>query len=128
MASCNQGPITVSELDGVLVAVVERKLLDSEGCDTIRQALFDATADVCRPVVIDLSQVSFLPSMAIGILLNVRAHLQQTGCALVLAGLRPALKQVLTITQLNRLLLQADTVADAITLARSGGPSAVGGR
>lgn len=55
------------------------------------------------PVVLDLTQVRFLPSLSLAALIRVHTECRARQQQLMLTGLRPELRNVLLITRLDRL-------------------------
>lgn len=56
-----------------------------------------------QAVVIDLSNVAFLSSQALGMLLTLRLKAARGGSRIVLAGVRPALREIISLTQIDQL-------------------------
>lgn len=57
-----------------------------------------------RRVVLDLTRVEFLSSAMIGVIINLQQKLAKAKGQLAVCGLRPKLKEVFTITRLDKLL------------------------
>ena len=62
--------------------------LDELNIAAFRDALREATEDYTRPVVVDLNEVTFMPSLAIGTLLGARAR--SPGTRVVVDNDKPA--------------------------------------
>ena len=55
------------------------------------------------PVVLDLSQVSFIPSLGLGTLVMLMRNLKKNGQRLLLVGVQPEVRTVFAITRLDKL-------------------------
>jgi anti-anti-sigma factor len=64
--------------------------------------------------VIDLASVSFLQSLALGLMLHAFNTCKAHGRRFKLAGLQPQVRQVLSVTRLDRVLPLADNVEAAM--------------
>ena len=70
-----------------------------------------------RTIVIDLSQVSYIDSTAIGWMVNAHRQMQQEGGRMVLHSLHPNVAQVFDLLKLERLFTVASDKASAQTQA-----------
>jgi anti-anti-sigma factor len=87
----------------------------------LRRALWDeAEADHVRGLVLDLSQVSFIDSSGIALLVALDRNLEAAGKKLVLVGLPERIRRTLELVGVMRVL----TVADDQDQARSMLPGA----
>jgi anti-anti-sigma factor len=67
-----------------------------------------------RPrIVLEMGRVSFCDSTGLGVLVRVRQHAVSKGGWLRLAGVTPAVRRALEITNLDRLIPSYPTVRDA---------------
>lgn len=64
--------------------------------------------------VLDVSEVPWLSSTMIGILITEQHHAAAMGGGIVLAGLRPAARKSLALLGVDRVLRSAPTVAEAV--------------
>ena len=87
--------------------------LDLYNAQDVRQALFEACSSSPERVVVDLSEVEFMDSTALGVLIEARTKLEN-GRAFILAA--PALesKRALQISGLDRHFSVHDTVPEAL--------------
>ena len=67
--------------------------------------------------VLDLSQVAYLGSAALGLLVNLRQQIKQSGGRLVLCGLSPQLLHIFKTCCMERLFRITKTRKDAIAAA-----------
>ena len=106
--------VVVVELDGELdLGTIDR--VDSQ------LSVLDGTEDI----VIDLRRTTFVDSVTLARFVSAARRQAAGGGRLVLAEARAsAVRRVLSITQLDRVLPYADTVDEAIHLLRDAGPGA----
>ena len=86
--------------------------LDLYNADDVRAALAEATADGTKRVVVDLSEVEFIDSTALGVLIEARARLGRTGLRLAAPQLET--RRALQVSGLDRHLPVHDTVEEAL--------------
>ncbi|MBI1378518.1 MAG: STAS domain-containing protein [Frankiales bacterium] len=85
--------------------------------------------DPAGDVVVDLAAARFVDSVTLSRLLQAARRHDAEGGRLVLAGARGAVRRVLSVTQIDRLLLYADSVDDAEgLLAEDARPLGLGAR
>ena len=96
--------------------VTEADLIGRLGVD-LRRAIEAGAADA-DAFVLDLSAVRFLTSAALGMLINIHAHLADRGCRLALAGAAGNVARVLKHARLEELLPVCPTVGEAIDILR----------
>jgi anti-anti-sigma factor len=73
-------------------------------------------------VVLDLSEIWALSSLALGILANFQQRVESRGGRLVLCGLNANLKQVFRMTKLEQIFAISETAQDALQQFVSTGP------
>jgi anti-sigma B factor antagonist len=107
------------QVDGVDVVSLSGEF-DLHAADELGEA-FERASARSRLVVVDLSEVQFFDSTALGLVLGLRRRLLTTGgrLALVIDG-REALR-VFEISGLERIFSLARTVDEAIALVGGGG-------
>ncbi len=66
------------------------------------------------PLVLDLSSVEFMPSLALALMVKVHKSLVQTGRKCVLVGVHPLVRETISISALDRLLVLRGTVEEAL--------------
>ncbi len=103
--------LAIDRIDGAAVVRLAGEL-DLYNAETVRNALAGAAADGPARVVIDLSQVEFIDSTALGVLIEARSKLGTTG--LVLAAPQISTRRALAVSGLDRHLPVHDTVDDAL--------------
>jgi anti-sigma B factor antagonist len=95
----------IEDYAGVTVVTFsDTSILDSATIDQIGRDLYPlADAQNRRKLVLDFSNVKFLSSQALGILITFQKKVAAIQGTLVLCGLRPELMKIFTITSLDRL-------------------------
>ena len=91
--------------------------LDLYNAEEVRSALLDACAGEPETLVIDLEQVRFIDSTALGVLIEARSRMaDRGGFRLAAPGLET--RRALEVSGLDRHFLVHDTVAEALEAAR----------
>ena len=99
-----------------LIATVHCSEMDFTASEALREAIGRAVAaQPCRRCVIDLSAVTFLPSVGIGALLHVLNSSKTENRELVLVGVGAKIREVLRLSAIEKLFTFHDDVAAALT-------------
>jgi anti-sigma B factor antagonist len=107
--------ITVEELPEALIVHVVADNLDEDQLRQMQSAVRAAvSANPGRPCILDLTRVSFLPSMSLASLIRLHSELKGRGQRLLLAGLQPQVRDVFVVTRLDRLFELHDDLAEAM--------------
>jgi anti-anti-sigma factor len=109
--------ITTTDLPGDIVCIALDGRLDAAGADAIGISFTAATAAQGRPVVVDLSGVSFIASLGIRLLIANARALMQKGVTMVLYGAHEQVASVLRDTAIDQLIPCVDTQAEAVARA-----------
>jgi anti-sigma B factor antagonist len=99
-------------------AVVVRLVgeLDLYNADEVRDALLAAVESGAPRIIIDMADVEFIDSTALGVLVEVRSKIGREG--LVLAAPRVETRRTLQVSGLDRHLPVHDSVAGALAAAK----------
>ena len=104
------------------VGVVELALpsvLDSEEFDQLNEAMLSLFANEGESRwVLDLSGISYAGSAVLGLMVNVRQKIKQSGGRLVLCSLSPRLLQIFQTCSLERLFTIVRDREDALRVLR----------
>lgn len=110
-----QPSITIERNAGAIVARVQVKLLEEKDLKQLSQMIDTASSEQpATLVVIDLAKVQMLPSLGLGTLVQISNKCRARQQRLRLAAVTPPVRQVLSITRLDRVLDLADSVEAAI--------------
>jgi len=109
----SQHPIgEIQRLDGAVVAHLVGEL-DLYNAPSLREALLEIASEQPERLVIDLEDVDFVDSTALGVLIETRAKLENKK-AFLLAAPGPDTRRALMISGLDRHLSLHDTVESAL--------------
>jgi anti-sigma B factor antagonist len=92
--------VGVRETQGVTVVEVSGRLTLGEGVAKVRSELQPIIAGGKRQIVIDISEVSYLDSSGIGLLVSTYATMNRLGGHLKICGLSTRVKDLLLLTKL----------------------------
>jgi anti-anti-sigma factor len=106
--------LTVSELAGPVTAVSLAGRLDAPGADAIAVRFTAAVASAGRDAIVDLSQVSFIASMGIRLLISTARALGLKGRKLVLHGANPMVQGVFDDAALDQIIPSVRTADEAL--------------
>lgn len=98
-----------------IVAAVTCQDLDHETTQQLKHELEAALA--AKPgsaLVLDLSRVEFVPSMALGVLVTIHKNLQQAGRKCLLVGVQSMVLESMQITGLNKYLDLCSSLAEGL--------------
>ena len=96
--------VTIEPHAEVVWAAVHRRALDDATLDQLQRDTSAAAAQQPKlPVVLDLSEVAFIPSMGLGTLVMLMRNLKKNGQRLLLVGVQPEVRTVFAITRLDKL-------------------------
>src|SRR5262249_5121138 len=97
------------------VGAVVCRDLDHDNTLQLQRDIEAALAAAPKPsLVLDLSAVEFVPSMALSLLVKTHKDRLQAGGKLVLVGIRPQVLELLKITGLDRYWANYATVEDGL--------------
>ena len=94
-------------------------MIDTEACAGLLPAVVAVVKARELPVVMDLSQVEFLPSLAIGMLVQLQKELKKLGHPLVLTCLSQPLRMLLGQMRLQRLMPFTESVKQGVGVVGS---------
>lgn len=110
------------ESSGTAVVVVEGDV-DLHSGPALRNQLAGLVEDGVERIVVDLSEATFLDSMALGVLLGAKRDLAGTDGTLELVVTRDDIRRIFEITMLERIFVLHES-RDAALRAGAGGYSA----
>jgi anti-anti-sigma factor len=105
----------IDRRDGAVVLSLAGEL-DLYNAEEVRAALLDACAGEPKVLVVDLAEVRFIDSTALGVLIEARSRMaDRNGFRLAAPGLET--RRALEFSGLDRHFLVHDTVAEALAAA-----------
>lgn len=90
--------------------------LDTQGVDAVETQFTTAVAEPQANAMVDLSQVSFLSSMGVRMLLTVAKELQRSGAKMCLVAPQPLVDEALRHSSLDEIIPVAATAEAAEAL------------
>ena len=105
----------VASLSGELALISVSGELDLYTAQRLQARIDEAGAVGADTVVVDLSEVSFIDSTALAVLVQETRRLEGRGRSLVLVTNDPRTKRVVEVTGLNRVLRTYATLQDALS-------------
>jgi anti-anti-sigma factor len=78
--------------------------LDARSVGIVRQALHSAIDESSGNLVVDFSEVEYIDAVGLGVLAAAHRRIEREGRHLVLRGCSPALRRMLSMTRLTRVL------------------------
>ena len=107
--------IAVERIDNAVVVRVQVKMLEEKELKLLSRMIDEAAGDSSVSViVVDLSRVQLLPSLGLGVLVQLSTKCKAQQKRLKLAALTPGIRQVFAITKLDRVFELTDSVESAI--------------
>jgi anti-sigma B factor antagonist len=109
-------PFKLETHENALVARWHMKVIDEDALKALARAIDDAIAadSTINLVVLDVAGVSMMPSLALGLVMQISTLCKSRGQKLKLAGVQPPVRKVFSVTRLDRLLQFSDTVEAAL--------------
>ena len=101
------------EEGSVNVVLVDETRLDASIAEAFKNYIFDQIEAGKTELVVDLSQVRFMDSSALGALVAGLKKLSGTG-SFELASAQPAVRDLFDLTSMDKLFKMHDSVADAV--------------
>jgi len=106
--------LTDREQDGVVVLEPKGKIMGGPDASLLHDKLYEFIEKDKKQVVVDLSQVDWMNSTGLGILISGYTTLRNTEGELKLANVTDKIQSLLTITKLVTVFEAYDTVDEAI--------------
>lgn len=102
---------------GPAAHVILRGRLDGAGAEAIELPFTASMGALGKPALLDMSQVAFVGSLGIRLLLSVARVVQRKGQRMVIFGAQPAVAEVFDTVALDELVPIASDMAAAAALA-----------
>jgi len=104
----------------LVLARVETDRLDEAHLAILRSDISSAAlASPQLPVIIDMAPVGLMPSLSLGVLVQLSREFRSRQQRLILTGLQPFVRETMAITRIDKLFEIADDVPSATRLVRS---------
>src|ERR1700693_2035637 len=106
--------ITKKEIDGVSVVALDGRIVLGEESTQLREQVKALIAEGKKKIVLDMSNVRYIDSAGLGILVAAHVSAKNQGAALHLSNLGNKFHDVLQLTRLLTVFNVYDTQAEAI--------------
>ncbi|HEY2428824.1 MAG TPA: STAS domain-containing protein [Acidimicrobiales bacterium] len=90
--------------------------IDLASAPALRARLAEATQDPPARVVLDMSQLDFIDSTGLGVLVGTLRRVRGGGGDVRIGGARPGIERVFSVTGLDRVFHLFPTVDEAVTI------------
>ena len=108
--------ISVVVEDELISAELQCEELDEPHAQNMQGKVKEACEQTPQlPVVLEMSKVTFLPSLSLGALVTLLQTMKQMKRRLILAGIQPNVRQTLTICRLSKLFEICESIDEART-------------
>lgn len=102
------------EKDGIVILKLAGKLVGGPDASQVNDKLHSLLEEGKNKIVLDLSEVEWMNSSGLGILISALSNIRNAGGALRIAQVTDKLKNILTITKLINVLTPYDTIDQAL--------------
>lgn len=109
-------PIHRRQRDGIAILAPQGRLVLGEPVETLRAAFEELTSGGHIHIVLDLREVDYIDSSALGCLVMAHTRVEQAGGAMPIFGLRRRTLDLLVLTKLATVFRLADNEPDAVNL------------
>jgi len=107
--------LAITDLSGVTKAALSGRL-DTSSVDRLEVSFVAGIVPKGQNTIVDLSEVSFMASLGIRMLLSVARALSRQGAKFVLYGASDAIMDIIETTALSTIIPVAPTEADALAV------------
>ena len=109
-------PIQITVSDKMILATPQCEQMDEVHAQDMQNEVTAAALQTTTlPVVLDMSRVTFVPSLSLGVLVTLLKTCKQHNQRFLLVGLQPPIRDVMTACRLDRLFEIYDTLDDVRT-------------
>ncbi len=110
-----QSVLQIQENENAVVATIQCSEFDHDTTAQLRAELDGVVAPTSTlPVVLDLTNVTFMPSMTLGVLIEFANRCKSQQRRLILVGLTATVQDVLTMSALGSFFEIRDCVEDVV--------------
>ena len=116
MSQAKKRRIEVEEIDDVsVVEFVDKRILDEQNIQLIGDQLFELVDDLGKKkLLLNFANVEYLSSAALGKLMTLNKKVKQAGGELRLANIKSEIREVFSITKLDKMLKIFNSEQDAL--------------
>ncbi len=106
--------VDLTQTEGVPVARITTAQLHMYFIPELKERLFAAVAKEPENLIVDLTQVEYLDSSAMGVLFQLQKKMQSYGSSLYLIGINPTIALVFKLTKSDQHFEICTTIQEAI--------------
>src|SRR4051812_32656061 len=110
--------ITDGAMDSRIHLVAPQGEIDLATANELKNSLLDAIETNARCLIVDLSDVSFVDSTGLGVLLFVQRRMEASGGRIVTVCGDPLVRRIFEVTGVMSVLSVVETRSDAVTHAQ----------
>lgn len=107
--------ITVSKQENDIVLKLSGQFIGGEETDALRDEIKNLTEQNIKKVIIDLEKVTYLNSLALGVLISGHANFTRKNGKLVICNVSDSLNNIFNITKLYLVLHIVKSIEDAVS-------------
>ncbi|MEQ8352006.1 MAG: STAS domain-containing protein [Leptospiraceae bacterium] len=111
--------ILVEKKDNVLIVSLSGRL-DITNSEEFEHAVLDSLEQKKTPVIVRLQEVSYMSSSGVRALLSIYHALRKHGKELIIAELSPAVKKIISVTELDRVFPVMESLENALQKVQAG--------
>ena len=110
-----QSVLQIQENENAVVATIQCSEFDHDTTARLRAEIDGFVAPTSTlPVLLDLSNVTFMPSMTLGVLIEISNRCKSQQRRLILVGVTPTVKDVFKLCKLDSFFEIRDGVEDVV--------------
>jgi anti-anti-sigma factor len=106
--------LTATEENGHLVLHLKGRLMDQQQADTLMSTLDAQLAKGHKQVVLDLSELQYMNSSGLNILINVLNRTRANGGDTLIAAASQSVRQLFLVTKLDTVFIMTASVPEAL--------------
>jgi anti-sigma B factor antagonist len=110
--------VEITDLSGITKAALTGRL-DTANVNELELKFSAGVLPKAQPTIVDLTQVTFIASLGIRMLLTAARGLSRRGAKLVMFGANPAVMEIFDTSALSDIIPVVPTEAEAIAAASS---------
>ncbi len=106
--------LSISEENGCKVFHLKGRLMDQQQADRLMGALDDELSEGHNSVILDLSELQYMNSTGLNILINVLTRTRNAGGDTVIAGVSTSVNQLFIVTKLDTVFTITPGIGEAV--------------
>jgi anti-anti-sigma factor len=107
--------IQIDVQEKIVLGVLQCEDMDEKHTTDMQEKLTgESEQEQKLPVVLDMSKVTYMPSLSLGALISIMQKLKGNGQRFILTGLQPNVRDTLTACRLDKLFEIFDSIDDVL--------------